>query len=377
MENNLTPFPSTGYVSKEYFCDREKELGILTKNLNAKRNITLISNRRLGKSALIHRLFDEIENTNTHCIYIDIFSATSLSDITNALATAIYIKYPSKKSIGKLFWDYIKNLRPVISYDVLTNKPELRFEFVRAKDYENTLSGLLKFLDSQNKKIILAIDEFQQIANCEEANIEAILRTMVQALKNINFIFCGSKKHLMLEIFNSAKRPFFASTLIMGITEIDREVYKPFIIKQFRNHKRTIDEESLDFILDWTLVHTYYTQVICRAIFSENIKRIAIDIVKKVCGEQLEILHTNFLQYRNLLPQKQWQVLVAMAKEEFVFEPNSQYFLNKYKLGAAATVKKSLQALIEKELICTIESKNKIAYRVYDVFLLRWIQSNF
>jgi len=377
MEAYPTPFPIIGYVSKEYFCDREKELKILAKNLRNKANVTLISNRRLGKSALIHRLFEEIESKNTNCIYIDIFSATSLKDITNTLATAIYTRYPPRRNIGKKFWDYVKNLRPVISFDALNNKPELRFEFAQPKDYENTLGGLLSFLDSQKKRIVLAIDEFQQIANCEEKNIEAILRTIVQSLRNINFIFCGSKKHLMLEIFNSAKRPFFASTVIMGLSEIDHDVYKDFIAKQFRRHRRKIDEDAIDFILDWTFLHTFYTQMVCGAVFSENRRHNTISTVKKICEDQLEILHANFLQYRKLLTQRQWEVLVAMAKEELVFEPQSQHFIGKHRLGATSSVKRSLQSLIDKEMVCTIETHNKITYRVYDVFLLRWLQSKF
>ena len=377
MDTKHNPFPTVGYVSKAYFCDRENELNILTKNLKSGVNITLISNRRLGKSALIHRLFEDIETRKTTCIYIDIFAATSLKDITNILATAIYTKFPPRKTIGRRFWDFVKTLRPIISFDLLTNKPELRFEFSHPKDFEKTLSGLLKFLDSQGQKTVLAIDEFQQIADCEEKNIEAILRTMVQSLKNVNFIFCGSKKHFMLQIFNSAKRPFFASTMIVGLQEIDREIYKNFIAKQFKNHRRRIDDESLDFILDWTFGHTYYTQMICGAVFSENTRHNTLSVVKKVCEEQLEILHTGFMQYRKLLSQRQWQVLTAIAKEEFVTEPQSQGFIGKHTLGAASSVNKALQVLVDKEMVCTIELENRLAYRVYDVFLLRWLQSKF
>ena len=189
--------------------------------------------------------------------------------------------------------------------------------------------------------------------------------------------FCDREKHLMLEIFNSANRPFFASSLIMGIEEIDKDVYKKFISQHFENNKKRIDNEALDFILDWTFVHTYYTQMICGAVFSENIKRNDISAVKKVCELQLDILHTNFLQYRNLLSPRQWQLLVAVAKEELVLEPQSQKFSKKHKLGAASSVKKSLTSLIDKEMICTIEKQEYVAYRVYDVFLLRWLQLKF
>ena len=377
MEKNINPFLVAGYESKKYFCDREDELVILKRNATNGVNTTLVSARRFGKSALIHRLFEDLESENYACIYVDIYACTNLKDFTEALALSISNKFPPQRGIGKRFFDLLKNLRPIISYDALTGKPEIHFEFTQSKEYEHILFGLLQFLDNQQMRVVLAIGEFQQIEDYPEKNVEALLRTIIQTLKNTQFIFSGSKKHLMLEMFETANRPFFASTQIFGLFEIQADKYKAFIREKFAERKRNIDDEAIDFILSWTLSHTYYTQIICNAVFAEGKKDVAIEDVKRVCDEQLSLQQITYMQYRSLLGPTQWQMLIGIAKEGLVTAPQAQSFLRKYKIGAASSAQKALNALLDKEMIFSIETTEKTAYRVYNVFLMRWMERTF
>ncbi|MDR1739720.1 MAG: ATP-binding protein [Bacteroidales bacterium] len=377
MDNDFNPFLTENYISKDYFCDREKEVEFIKKKLENGNNLTIISNRRLGKTALIYRIFEEFELQNGIGIFVDIFSCTNLKSFTEALALAIFKRFPEKKGIGKRFMELLKGFRPIISYDHLTGQPEIRFDYQTQTVYEHTIEGLFQFIDKQDTKIYIAIDEFQQIATFPEKNIEAILRTIIQSLKNINFIFSGSKKQMMSEMFNSASRPFFASAQIIGLDEISFEKYREFIIKKFAERKRVIDENAVDFILEWTLRHTYYTQVICNSVFSENKKHINLELVKLICDEQLTMQQTTFMQYRDLLSPVQWKMLIAVAKEGLIFEPQAKEFLLKHNIGAASSAKKALTALLNKEMVCSIETPEKTAYRVYNVFLMRWLERVF
>jgi hypothetical protein len=300
-----------------------------------------------------------------------------MKDFIEALALSIFNKFPQRRGVGRRFFDFLKSLRPVITYDDLSGKPEIHFEFAQPAVYEHTLRTLFHFLDTQEIEVVLAIDEFQQIANYPEKNTEALLRTIIQTLKHTQFIFSGSKKHLMLEMFNTANRPFFASTQVIGLVEIQEDKYKAFIREKFIEHKRHIEDDAIDFILTWTLSHTYYTQVICNGVFANGKKNIGIEQVKQVCDEQLNIQQVNFMQYRSLLSPIQWQLLVAIAKEEWITEPQAQRFLQKYEIGAASSAKKALEALLDKEMLIATESTEKTAYRVYNVFLMRWLTRTF
>jgi AAA+ ATPase superfamily predicted ATPase len=377
MDMTESPFLTVGYRGKKYFCDREFELKVLKNNMINGINTTLISARRLGKSALLHRLFEDFDSQKYACIFVDIYACTNLKEFAEALALSIFKKFPQKRGIGRRFLDFLKNLRPIITYDALSGQPKILFDFVQPREYEHTLCSLFQFLDKQKIQVVLAIDEFQQIAEFPEKNTEALLRTIIQTLKHTQFIFSGSKKRMMLEIFNATNRPLFSSTQIIGLTEIPADKYKTFIRKKFVERRCSIDDEAIDFILSWTLLHTYYTQVICNAVFATGKKNVSIETVKQVCDEQLTLQQVNFMQYRSLLSPIQWKMALAIAKEGWVTEPQAQSFLHKHKIGAASSARKALTALLDKEMIFSVETEMKTAYRVHNVFLMRWLERTF
>jgi uncharacterized protein len=378
MKNPNNPFKTVGYISESYFCDRKEELNRLLKNAKNGINTTLISGRKYGKSALIYRFFEELNKEKEWtCIYIDIYSTQNLKEFTELLAVNVLKKFPQKESAGKRFWNFLKTLRPVISYDGLNGQPEVHFEFTQTKEYEKTLTSILQFLDDQETPAILAIDEFQQVALYPEKNSEAILRTVIQTLRHVQFIFSGSHQHIMIEMFSSAKRPFFSSTQSLSLAEIPKDIYKEFIISHFADYKKEISDEVAEFILDWSLNHTYYTQFVCNKVFTYCHRKVDISCVKMTCSGILEAEQSNFFQYRNLLTPFQWALLIAVAKEEKLLQPQSKQFLQKYKLGAASTVKKAIDSLMSKEMIFLHTDRTESYYRVYDVFLLRWLQRTY
>jgi hypothetical protein len=375
MKTTKNPFRLKGYHGANLFCDREEETKLLIENANNEINTTLLSVRRMGKTGLIHHCFNTLEkNKIWECIYVDIYATQNLAEFTNQMASAILKKFPQNKSIGKKFIDLIKGFSPVISYDALTGNPEISFNYAQEKQYEHSLKGLFSFLEQQNKQIIIAIDEFQQIANYPEKNTEALLRTIIQPLKNVVFIFSGSHKHLLIEMFNSAKRPFFSSTSPLHLGNIPSKKYATFIKKIFKNRDKHIDDESVDFILTWTRVHTYYTQALCNKIFTQSDSKITIQTVYKACDTILKEQENVFFQYRNLLTSAQWNLLNAIAKEDKVFQPTGNEFVSKYKLGNPASVKRSLEALVVKEMVYSEDTDKENYYQVYDCFLSRFLE---
>ena len=170
----MNPFLVKGYVSPEYFCDREKETEALLRNIQNGVDTTLISPRKYGKTGLILHLFDAIQRKKLpyETLYVDVFATRSLSDFIKVVAEAVMKKFPEKTHIGSKFITFIKGLRPVISYDSLTGVPQVQFNYQMAAEKEHTLSGLLEFINSQQIDIVLAIDEFQQIAEYPETNMD-------------------------------------------------------------------------------------------------------------------------------------------------------------------------------------------------------------
>lgn len=374
----MNPFLVKGYVSPEYFCDREKETETLLRNIQNGVDTTLISPRKYGKTGLILHLFDAIQRKKLpyETLYVDVFATRSLSDFIKVVAEAVMKKFPEKTHIGSKFITFIKGLRPVISYDSLTGVPQVQFNYQIAAEKEHTLSGLLEFINSQQIDIVLAIDEFQQIADYPETNMEALLRTHIQQMHNTHFIFCGSKRSVMSEIFLNAKRPFFSSSRMMSLDKIDNEIYKQFIRTQFGKAGIDVNPEALEYIMEWTQGYTFYTQTVCNAIYGMMPEKVTIDVVKTACADILEGLTDNYLQYRELVTPAQWNFLIAVAKEGEVEQLSSTRFLATYNIGGATSAKRMAQSLAEKELLLPIVKSKKTAYRIYDVFFLRWIEKN-
>ena len=247
-------------------------------------------------------------------------------------------------------------------------------EFEQPKQYEKTIQQLLQFLDMQNIKVVVAIDEFQQILEYPEKNMESVLRTYIQPLKNVNFIFCGSNQKMMHDIFNNSKRPFYASCSNMHLNTIDAKEYAPFIKTHFSKHRRTIGDDCISFILEWTKIHTFYTQYLCNKIFASGIKKIELTDVRHICTQLLEENENTYYQYRNLLTTPQWKLLQAIAKEEKVEKLHTKDFLKRYDLGTPSTISRSIEALLEKEMVYLMTHDKHSWFSIYDKFLMRWLQ---
>ena len=375
MKEPANPFVISGYYGPRWFCNRKEETRQLLSHIKNGNNVTLFALRRLGKTGLIHHVFHQLATAKkTTCIYVDIFSTKSLKEFTNQLATVVYNRFPEKKGIGHRFISFIKQLRPVVSYDTLTGNPEVSLDLAMPKDYEKTIQQIFSFLDSQPGRTVVAIDEFQQITAYPEKNTEAVLRTHIQNLKNSSFIFCGSNHRIMTEIFNSAKRPFYGSCRSLALDFIDENEYGSFIKELFLQHTKKINPEAIEYILSFSERHTYYTQLLCNHIYNTGEKNITTETVVSACAEILKQEEVTFYQFRNLLTATQWQLLTAIAKETRVYKPHSSSFIKKYQLGTSSLVTRTLESLLTKEMVYYISGIKEPYYAVYDKFLMRWLQ---
>ena len=373
----VNPFVIKSYESKEFFCDREEELQLMLQNCINKTDMTLVSRRRMGKTGLVFRLFDELNSVHPEIftVYLDIFISRNLDDFIKLFAEAAVKAFPTKTKIGERLMNFIKSLRPQVTYDSITGEPQFQIAYHNESEKEYTLRSLFELLTSQNVHIVFAIDEFQQIREYPEQNMEAMLRTYMQRCNNVTFIFSGSRKHLMTDIFTNARKPFYSSTSFVSIDKISATSYSDFICKQFSAHKRKITDDAVNFILEWTQRHTYYTQFLCHTIYANGQKNIDIPEVKKACGQVLKQREPVYLQYRKMLTDKQWDFLIAVAKEGSVRQVTAADFLKRYKIGGASVSKRLVESLCEKELLNAEVSLDGIDYSVDDVFFSRWLEA--
>lgn len=371
------PFILEPYRSKELFCDREKETEEILRHITNGRNITLISPRRLGKTGLIFRVFEEIRAKALpfETIYVDISDTLSLEDFIMAISEAIALRLKKQQKISAFFRS-LKNVRPMLGWDPLSGSPQVSFSFSDDNQKQNTLKDVLDYLENAPQKILLAIDEFQQIREYDGINMEAVLRKHIQHLHNVRFIYCGSKKHTMTDMFTNAKKPFYESTSFCYLTKLPVPVYAAFIKSLFVSAGKAIDDDSIDYILQWTKVHTYYTQRLCNEVFSLSGDTIDRNLINKAIQGILDAEKERFREIRRLITRSQWKMLKAIASEGEVSQITSSSFLSRHGISSGPTALRNIKALTDKELVLATNREDATCYSVYNVFLSRYLENS-
>lgn len=368
------PFLVYGYEGPHYFCDREEETRKLVSALENGRNVTLAAPRRIGKTGLIHNVFHQVRNSGDDiiCIYVDIFPTRCLADFVHLLGKAVYeaVQSQGERLLSKVM-TLLGSCRPAISIDPLTGSPNFSIDIAPSME-EKTLSDIFDCLEKSDTPVYIAIDEFQQVAYYPESGTEAMLRSRIQFMHNVHFIFSGSQQHLIYEMFLSAKRPFYNSTQIMTLTTIPMESYYKFAESLFAEGGRTIDETQFKFIYDSFEGHTWYVQTILNRLYESG-----GDVTEReqVTDAIRTIVRENTMVYQNtiaMLPDKQLQVLKALAKEGKTATPNKGSFIQKYSLKAASSVSSALTSLVDKELVY----RSQEGYSVYDRFMEIWLRED-
>ena len=361
------PFVFQGYEGPEYFCDRVKETENLISALKNGRNITLISSRKIGKTGLINHTFYQIkaENKDAICIYVDIFSTKNLQEFVELLCkTVIEDALEREKTFANKVLDFFKGLRPTISPDLMTGMPTVSVSVVPAQA-EYTLKSVFSHLNGLGKPVYMAIDEFQQITEYPETGTEALLRSYIQFIHHVNFIFSGSKKHLMEEMFCAPNRPFYQSTQLMNLEPLQEDVYYDFASKFFEAKKGSFSQQVFHDIYQRFDGYTWYLQAILNRLYEQGKKvetdKQAVDAILF----HVNALAPHYQMLASFLTDNQFSLLKAIARAELVEQPLSNEFIKRFELPSTSSVKSALSVLVDKDLVYQTSK----GYIIYDLFL--------
>jgi AAA+ ATPase superfamily predicted ATPase len=366
------PFITIGYVSAEYFCDREKETAELLHELTNGNNVALISTRRMGKTGLIRHCFSQPEIKDSfYTFFVDIYAGRSLRDFTFMLSKVILetLKPQGKKALQQ-FWESIKSIQAGISFDI-SGQPSFHLSLGDIETPEATLDEIFSYLAIADKPCIVAIDEFQQITAYPEKNVEAVLRAYIQHCTNAHFIFAGSRQHLMGNLFVSAARPFYQSVSILHLESIDIQKYITFAQNHFLRAKKNITAEIIEKIGQQFDGITWYMQKLLHVLFIMTEENEVCDVEMLPDALQSVINSFDYTYSETLfrLPEKQKELLLAIAKEGNAKNITSGTFVRKYKLMSGSSVQAAAKGLLEKDFI----TLGKGIYKIYDRFFSIWL----
>jgi len=367
------PFLVAGYHGPAYFCDRETETEKIISALSNDRNLSIISPRRMGKTGLIHHVFYRVceQDKDIYCFYLDIFSTQNLHEFVTLFGKTVIGKLDDySKATMKRISSLFKSIRPMFTFDAITGAPSMSLD-IQPEQTEQSLQEIFSYLQHSGKRVYIAIDEFQQITEYPEKGVEALLRSYIQFLPNVKFIFSGSKKHLMDAMFSTANRPFYQSTQKIGLKEIPLETYRKFAADLFQSYQKRLDSAVFDYIYSEMSGHTWYIQLVLNQLFALNQKQYSIQDVDLQISEILEEENATYKTYCEIISKGQLRLLKAIAVEKKVSAPFETSFLKKHNLTAPSSVRLALNSLMEKMLLLKDDNGN---YYIYDRFFSLWLK---
>ena len=374
MEN---PFYITGIIPEPYFCDRGKETEWFIRTLENKAHILLTSPRRMGKTQLIRHVFEQPSiKDNCYTFYTDIYPTTSLHELVLFLSKEIYsVLIPKGKSVVDKFLAGLHSLAGSFGYDPMTGNPTFDIKLGDIHTPELTLEEIFRYLEQADKPCVFAIDEFQQISQYPEKNVEATLRSHIQKMSNCLFIYAGSNRHILENMFNSAAKPFYNSASQIYLDSIPKDVYTAFADEQLAKVGRKILPEALSLAYDLFEGHTYYVHNVLHNAFAylDSDKVIDEPDINMILSDILEEKGLSFASVMNQLNYQQKETLIAIAKEGKANGVTSVAFVKRHALKSPSSVQYAISALLEKQLLTYENGERTKSYSVSDRFLEMWI----
>lgn len=359
------------------FCNRREEIRELTSFSRAKANVLIYSPRRYGKTSLVRRVQKNLADQGAITLFTDFFGVASVNEVAAGLAKAVFMVTRSRQPLWEKALRAIRSFRPVLKPD-----PEGGISLsVEATSpgksglslLEETLESLGEFIRNSPKAVHIALDEFQEIVTLKEAlKIEALLRSHIQRHR-ASYFFIGSRRRVLLGIFNERQRPFFQSAINYPLKKLPAAELIDFIRTQFANSKRKCSRESSQEMAATVDFHPYYSQKLAFFVFeiSRIVGRESIYAgLEKLLWSEKPV----FEAIIQGLTSQQRLLLYALAKEPTPQILASNY-LRKHNLGSIGGVQHSAKKLDELDLI---EKKEESGlWGLVDPVFTLWLKSQF
>ena len=371
-ENIINPFFIGRYAGEQYFCDREKDTENLIRHIVNGRNVALISPRRLGKSGLIHHTFAQPQIKDNYTpIYVDIYATKNLAEFAKALSEGIIKAIKPEDRWDEKIMRFLKSLRVGFKMDPMTGSHLFEIGLGDIEHPDKTIRELFEYIENSEKPCILAIDEFQQIREYPETTTEAFMRTMVQQCSKTRFLFCGSKRHMMTDIFYSPSKPFFQSVINQSLKAIPLETYIDFAGRLFAERGKFLDKFAAEVVYKMFDGCTWYMQMMMNELFALTEKGMicTVEYIDIAWDNIILAQEDRFQAILYSLASKQKQLLYAIAKEGKVEGITSGDFVKRNGLVSASSVQAALKPLLKNDIVTNDDG----VYRIYDYFFADYL----
>ena len=361
-------------VDGEYFTDREEELKRLAANFRGGVSTFLLSPRRWGKTSLVKKAMKEVESDTLKVVFVDVFKCKSPIEFAERLASAVLSQTASKTDEflenAKAFLGRI-NFGVNLSPDALTTFDIKLGLSDEQSDVSSALSIPEKIAKKKNIKIVVCIDEFQQIGEfVDSVSFQKELRTVWQHQQNVTYCMSGSKKHMMESLFDTAEKAFFKFGDIIYLKTIPLSYWLDFVSGKFVAAGKKITETQIQKICETVHYHSSYVQQLCWYVFLNSADVVTDEDVNVSIEELISQNTALYESWTEDLSAYQMRFLMALA-DGITEGLSSAEVLNRYRLVSSANVVAVKRSLLDRNLIYTERRKVYLSDPVLGMWLKR------
>jgi uncharacterized protein len=377
MRNMQNPFKYGSVVGKESFCNRRRELSDISRAMENGDKLFIYSERRLGKTSLAKLALERLPRTQYVAAYVDLWPTDGEASFAAAVAKGISKSMATTADkLLDVAGTFFGRLAPSITLDD-QGKPQVTFGLSRAADSEIELDELLsapgRIAQQGKKKVVVVLDEFQQIAEYGNDRVERSLRSAVQTQEAVSYLFLGSRKHLIQKMFLDKSRPLYRAGGHYPLGMIAEEHWLPFIHEKFRDADRHIGEELIRSLCRLTEGHPFYTQHLCHALW--ELSDTNSTVTEERLGAAVQMLleresYTYAILWESLSINQQ-RLLRGLGDAPEEVKPFSAKFVRTHRLGSPSNAQRALKALIERDIV----DRDNGSLLISDRFFRIWIQS--
>jgi uncharacterized protein len=371
----ISPFKFGRIVTGDSFINREDEKNRIRNNILSRNNTIIISPRRWGKSSLLRQVASEMESDKIRFVFLDIYKIRTEEDFfTSYSREVIKATITRKEEVLNMTKKFFQRIMPVISFKVdPLHDLSLKFNWEEAKEAIDEIIDLPeKVAKDKGLQIIVCIDEFQNIARIKDyEKLEETLRSYWQLQEQVSYCLYGSRKHMMVDIFNRESRPFYRFGDIMMLGKIPEEHWIDFIVTGFKDTGKSISLDLARVLISTAGNHPEYVQQLAHHTWSLTEKQ-ADELILSNAVEL--VMDTNSIFYQEIcddLSNTQINLIKAVFQGETQF--TSAEVMQKYNLGTPRNVSKNKETLEAKDIIDFSSDPAQFT----DPFFIIWFQKIF
>ena len=342
------------------FIDREKECRQLVDNFKYGINTFLISPRRWGKTSLVLKAMNEAGSADLLIVFLDVFKCKTPSEFCEKVASAVLSQTSGKlEEAAGFVRDFLS--RVTLGMNLSSDPAAGNFSFSLAlsderRDLEEKLNLPEKIAQRKGVKILVCIDEFQQIGEFDDTlSFQKLLRTVWQHQTNVTYCLFGSKKHMMEKLFDSEDKPFYKFGDTLYLKRIPLEYWTPFITGKFNEGGKSISGSMCRMICEKVDYNSYYVQQLSWFVFRGCASEVTVEALNEGVDEMIAQNSALFEARTEHLTAYQMNYLKAVSSgiHEGITSAGN---ISRFKLGSSANCAVLKQSLIEKDLI-TVENR--------------------